>query len=306
MPRAALTSLHARMAEVTPGSWEHPSLWQVWFRMADYVIPARDFGVFTLGSLPRHPERRAFLVGTAEAVAGILDGRSLDSREAAAALAGRTDLGAGAGFALREACCAGRYRIRWDARRVTVIPAPTPAVDAEEARRELARRFLRWHGPAAPGRFAKWAHVSPAEAAETFRQLEGELIPVAAGGEQRWLHQHDEQALREAAPVAGVRFLMLGDPLLALDRETFEPPPASLPEPAQDDLGRPVTRRLRNSLAGRVLIDGAVAGSWGRHQHHLAVHLWLPADASTWERVEAEAASFAGPIGRPMEICRLT
>src|SRR5262245_53987414 len=38
-PRAALYGLHARMRDVGPDDWEHPSLVQIWFRLgADYVI----------------------------------------------------------------------------------------------------------------------------------------------------------------------------------------------------------------------------------------------------------------------------
>ena len=302
VPRAALTSLHARMQDVTPDSWEHASLWQIWFRMSDYVVPARDFGVFTVGALPRPSELREPLVRVAEAVVDALDGRSLGSRDVASALARRGGLGDRPHFGLREACAAGRYRIRWDARTVTVIPAALPSIDAEEARRELARRFLRWHGPGGAVRFATWAHLPPADALETFRQLAAELLPVTVNGDRRFVHAADERALRDAAAVPGVRFLMQGDPLLATDRELFEPPPASVPEPVHDDLGHVVTPRLRNSLAGRVLLDGAFAGSWGRREHHLSVHLWRPLDPETHRRVLAEAESFAAPIGRPMQI----
>lgn len=301
VPRAALTALHARLPGVGPDSWEHPSLWQIWFRMSDYVVPARDFGVFTLGALPRERERHEPLLRIGEAVAEILDGRSLGNSEVVAPLARRA-LGDRPHFALREACPAGRYRIRWDARTVTVIPAPVPAIEPEDARLELARRFLRWHGPGTPRRFATWAHVPPADASVTFQKLGTELIPVAVDGDPRFLYAADEQALRHAAPAPGVRFLMRGDPLLALDQARLEPPRGSVPEPGQDDHGRPVTPRLRNSLAGRVLLDGALAGSWGRREHHLSVHLWRRPDVATRERVLAEAESFAGPIGRPMEV----
>lgn len=300
MPRAALTALHARMQGVTPECWEHPSLWQVWFRMSDYVVPACDFGVFTVGALPRQQERSRPLVRIGEAVAEILDGRSLSNGEVVSALARRRDLGDQLHFALREASAAGRYRIRWDARTVTVVPAATPMIDPEEARRELARRFLRWHGPGTARRFATWAHLPPADAWETFQQLGAELLPVGVGGEHRFLHAGDERALRDAEPAGGVRFLMQGDPLLAVDRQLMEP--VSVPRPARDDRGRAVTGRLRNSLVGRILINGTVAGSWGRREHHLSLHLWGAPDAETRRRVLAEAESLAGPIGRPMQM----
>ena len=53
MPRAALLSIHARMAGTEPGSWEDPSLVQVWGpRFSAYVVAKRDLAVFTLGRLP--------------------------------------------------------------------------------------------------------------------------------------------------------------------------------------------------------------------------------------------------------------
>lgn len=108
VPRAALTALHARMGGVSPGSWEHPSLWQVWFRMSDYVVPARDFGVFTLGAMPRQQERSEPLLRTAGAVAEVLEGRSLPNSEVVEALTRRGGISERPHFALREACAAGR------------------------------------------------------------------------------------------------------------------------------------------------------------------------------------------------------
>ncbi len=71
MPRAALLSIHARMVDTEPGSWEDPSLVQVWGpRFSAYVVAKRDLAVFTLGRLPdesgprmRARERRALGVG---------------------------------------------------------------------------------------------------------------------------------------------------------------------------------------------------------------------------------------------------
>src|SRR5436190_12719460 len=53
MPRAALLSLHARVDGVEPSTWEHPSLAQLWGpRYSTYVVPKRDFALFSLGRLP--------------------------------------------------------------------------------------------------------------------------------------------------------------------------------------------------------------------------------------------------------------
>src|SRR5512140_3875104 len=53
MPRAALLSIHARMTGTEPGSWDDPSLVQVWGpRFSTYVVAKRDRAVFTRGRLP--------------------------------------------------------------------------------------------------------------------------------------------------------------------------------------------------------------------------------------------------------------
>src|SRR3970040_2607475 len=53
MPRAALLSIHARMAGTEAASWEDPSLVQVWGpRFSTYIVAKRDLAVFTLGRLP--------------------------------------------------------------------------------------------------------------------------------------------------------------------------------------------------------------------------------------------------------------
>src|SRR5262249_53444071 len=54
MPRAPVLSLHARLDGVAATTWEHPSLAQLWGpRFSTYVVPKRDFALFSRG---RHPE----------------------------------------------------------------------------------------------------------------------------------------------------------------------------------------------------------------------------------------------------------
>src|SRR5690348_18514577 len=53
MPRAALLSIHARVAGAQPSDWEHPALVQVWGpHFSVFVIPAEDVAVFTTALLP--------------------------------------------------------------------------------------------------------------------------------------------------------------------------------------------------------------------------------------------------------------
>lgn len=304
-PRAALLSLHARLEGVGPDSWEDPSLWQIWLRVADYVVPRQDFGVFTLGALPRAPEVAKALIAVGDAVAEIVGDRSLPSREVAAALARRPHLDERTRhhgrWVMQEACVSGRYRIRWDARTVTVAATPVPDVDPEEARLELARRFLHWHGPATPRQLATWTHLPLVDAVETWRLLGTELLPVTVDGTLRHALAADEHSLRNPSRPRGVRYVPFSDPVFALDRKTLFPEPSG-GGPGRDDRDAPVPARVRNGLTGRILVDGVAAGSWGRREHQLWIWLWDRPAAAVRERVQAEADRFAGPIGRPVQI----
>ena len=292
-PRAALLALHARQEGTGPGSWEDPALVQVWFRWSDYVVPAADFAVFTLGVLPRDPERAAALEAIGAEVREALAGRELRTSEVRAV---RPHLDRGV---LGGASAVAAYRIRWDARTVTLIATERPDVEPEAARLELARRFLGWHGPATADRFAKWAAVSRADARATWAALAPELVPVAVEGRARDVLARDVDALTGCEPPAGVRLLPQGDPYLALDQawaHADRPPP-----PIEDGAGAPLTTRLVNSLSGRVLVDGRLAGAWGRERDRVAIHLWRR-DEPDRERIAAEAVGFAGPIGRPVRL----
>src|SRR6266699_6854794 len=80
MPRAALLSLHARVDGVEPSTWEHPSLAQLWGpRYSTYVVPKRDFALFSLGRLPDNARKRQRAERMAELIRGHLgDGRKTD------------------------------------------------------------------------------------------------------------------------------------------------------------------------------------------------------------------------------------
>src|SRR5919197_4916117 len=53
MPRAALLSIHARVEQAHPSTWEDPSLVQLWGpRFSAYVVAAGDRAVFSLARFP--------------------------------------------------------------------------------------------------------------------------------------------------------------------------------------------------------------------------------------------------------------
>ena len=60
MPRAALLSIHARVDGTKPGTWEDPSLVQVWGpRFSAYVVADVDRALFTVARMPDAAARRA-------------------------------------------------------------------------------------------------------------------------------------------------------------------------------------------------------------------------------------------------------
>lgn len=145
MPRGAVLALHARVRDVTPQAWEDPAFVQVWGpRFSAYVVPAEDRAVFTMGRLPEAASRVREFEAIADRLEAFLGGRRMPYGEA----------GRGLGVApnaLRYAAPTGRVLIRWEGARQPVIWAvPRPAMEAGEARLELARRYLHVLGPGGP------------------------------------------------------------------------------------------------------------------------------------------------------------
>ncbi|HLH99875.1 MAG TPA: crosslink repair DNA glycosylase YcaQ family protein [Acidimicrobiales bacterium] len=296
VPRAGLLGLHARMDGVDLGSWEHPDLAQVWLRWADYLVPRRDVGIFTLGAAPRDPELRRRLDDQADAVVAALDGRARSYRELAAV---RPDLRDSR--VLRPLAVTGKLHLRWDASAMAVVPAVPADIDEEEARRELARRFLHWLGPATAERFARWAGVSRADAEATWRAIGPELVAVGAG----WMRAEDRALLdHPAAPPDGARLLPQGDPYLYPHGGLSVPqPPPGLAEQLERS---GVPARVRNGLGGRVIVAGRMVGSWGRAGAAVTVAPWRALGDDEMGQLKAELDRLAGPLGRPPAVNWLT
>ena len=82
MPRAAVLSLHARLEDVEPSTWEHPSLAQLWGpRYNAYVVAKRDFPLFSLGRLPDDAKGRLRAERAADRMHAGLDGKRMTDRE---------------------------------------------------------------------------------------------------------------------------------------------------------------------------------------------------------------------------------
>lgn len=292
MPRAALLSIHARMAGTEPANWEDPSLVQVWGpRFNAYVVAKRDLAVFTLGRLPdeERPLTRAQDIATRLAAA--LAGSSMTQRAAARAMGEKHP------NLLRYAAPTGTVVIRWDGSRQPVIwNVPTPEMDPDEARLELARRYLHVFGPTTPAAFANWAGIRPSRGITAFESLSKSLTQVSTPIGNAWILSQDEPLFRAApGPTAPARLLPSGDTWFLLqgtDRELLVPD--------ESQRGELWTSRV---WPGALLLEGETAGTWRRAGHVLTIHPWHHLSHAQREAVEAEAASLPLPgINRPMDV----
>jgi hypothetical protein len=282
VPRGGLISLHARVEDTQPDSWEDSSVVQIWFRGgADYIVPRVDVGVFTLGCLPRDPEKAAALERLADDIHRAADGMT-PVREVAERIGHRS---AGDQFHPRASSATGRIHIRWDASNIWLIPVERPAIDPEDARRELARRFLHWLGPSTKAELARWTGVQPRDAAETWTAIEPELVEVSLDGGRRYLLAADLAVLIAAEPIGGVRLLPQDDPFSKVDRELLVPDPARRRRTLPGSLATP------GYIPGAILLDGEVVGGWQRQQRKVTLHPFGRLSGVAREAIEREALS---------------
>ena len=237
-PRDALLGLHARMAGCAPADWEHPSLIQTYSpRAAVYVLPARDFGVFTLGRLP-------------------IDSRRIDrlAEQVCQTLGGQERRGAGI-EGLREACASGRIAVRWDTSSLWAREVPRPELDVAEARLELCRRHVRYFGPTSVKVFAWWSSLPPADARMVWDQLADELLEVDFDGIPGWVLREDADRVWSAEAPRGVRLLVAPDlRLFGRDRDGRFIAPGL----------RVLTTAADSFHPNGLLVDGRIVGAWGR------------------------------------------
>ncbi len=289
MPRAALLSIHARVEEAEPSSWEHPSLVQLWGpRYQVYVIDARDLALFSLGRLPEDAKGRRRAEDLAARLHTHLGGTRLAYGEAGRGLGVNPN-------SLRYAAATGTVLIRWaGARQPKVWTVSPPAIDPAEARRELARRYLHVFGPTTAEAFARWAGISARAGAATFESLRRSQTAVRSPLGDSWILTGDEQAFRaDPTPAAPARLLPSGDAYFLLwgsDRELLV---------TQADRRRELwTSRV---WPGAVLVDGEVLGTWRRANEAMTIQPWGRLSRAARQAVEAEAAALplpglAGPI----------
>lgn len=284
MPRAAVLSIHARVAATRPDAWADPALIQLWGpRFQVYAVAREDLAPFSLGRLPDDAKGRSKV----EDLAARLD----------AFLAGRTTLtygqaGHGIGVhpnQLRYAAATGTVVIRWaGARAPTIWTVPRPAIEPFDARLELARRYLHVYGPTTHAAFARWAGIGSAQGRGAFDGLRAEITAVRSPIGDGWILSADEAGFRaEAGPTAPARLLPSGDAYFLLwgaDRELL------VPEAARRDLLW--TPRV---WPGAVLAGGDIVGTWRRDGPNVSVEAWRVLAPDERAAIEAEAASLPLP-----------
>lgn len=283
MPRAALLSIHARVAGPNSASWEHSALVQLWGpRFSAYVVAAADLPVFSLGRLPEDAPRLKRAHDTASRLHAFLDGRRMPFSKAGHALGVQPN-------SLRYAAATGTVLLRWDGARQPVIwTAPAPEMNPRAARIELARRYLHIFGPATSAAFAKWAGIRPTEAQAAFKALAGELTPVRAPVGDALILAEDVALFRgQHGPAAPARLLPSGDTYYlywGADRELLVP-----------EVKQRAALWTTRVWPGALLVSGEIAGVWRRSAAEVSIETWRRLSSAEREAVEAEAVSLPLP-----------
>jgi hypothetical protein len=271
-PRDALLGLHARVEACERSAWEHPQLIQTYSpRRAVYVLPKDDFGVFTVGRLPRDQAARQELEDRAERACRQLAGQPRSVQELPAD---------------RDVCATGRFAVRWTTTSSHIWERPRPSIDPEAARIELCRRHVHAFGPTTPAAFAWWAGISSQDAKRSFDVIAPELMPVDYAGQQAWILAADETTIARAEPARGVRFLVATElRIFGQDRTRLFVGPGL----------RQHTPLANTFHPNGLVIDGVVAGAWGRRAGRVSVKIFGPLPAATRRAISDEAEGMPIP-----------
>lgn len=292
MPRAALLSIHARVRDTQPDTIYDESLLQIWGpRFSAYVVPAVDRAVFTLSRMPDDTRGRQRAESAARRLREVIGSNRV----------GHHDVGERMGLhdanQLRYGTATGEIAIRWEgARQPTIWMLPPPEETPEEARADMARRYLHVFGPTTATRFADWAGISTRAGEGAFERLGDEMMQVSTPIGDGLVLAADESALREQRAEAGpARLLPSGDTYFLLwgaDRELLVP-----------DAGQRAQLWTTRVWPGAVLLNGEIVGVWRRANEKVSVEAWRRLSAAERAEVEVEAAGLPLPgLDRPIVV----
>lgn len=171
-----------------------------------------------------------------------------------------------------------------------------PALPADEAAAELARRYLAAFAPAAPGDYAKWSGLPAGQCRDAFARLGRQLAEVTVDGRPAWMPREALAAWRDDPPKRGVlRLLPAFDTYLLgyADRRAYT-----------------AERSMQRIWGGGILpptllVDGALAGTWKpERKARETVARVMPFEplagalAPALEREAADVGRFLGGEGR--------
>jgi hypothetical protein len=156
-------------------------------------------------------------------------------------------------------------------------------VEAEEAAREVTRRYLATYGPATREEFARWFGTSsPAQAGRLIESLGEDVASVEIEGSQAWMFAEHLPEVEAAEPSGVVRLLPAFDHYVVAaprDRE------AVLPKALKSRV-----YRAQGWLSPVLLVDGRMEGVW-RHERkgsRLMVKVEPFAEQPGWVRLATE------------------
>lgn len=263
-------AIRARAAGVVAGDIGGPGLVRTWLcRGTLHLVCVDDFpwlhGLVAARALTSNTRRLAQLGADPADVAGVVrllgeEGPLTREEIASHGFGGRRAPAAGGDAAAGEAGPAGASRggsalhhllhraavlglVVMDGDRFVRI-SPPPPVDRDRALAELARRYLRGHGPATAGDLATWAGLPLGDARSGLRAIGSEL--VEDGGRV-------DLARREPVAPIGPRLLPAFDPyLLGWKDRSFAVPPALLKRVYPGG----------GMLRATATVDGVAVGTW--------------------------------------------
>ena len=169
-----------------------------------------------------------------------------------------------------------------------------PGADAaalENPAAELARRYLRAYGPAAPADFRWWSGLPAADARAGFSALSAELTEVSVEGRAMWILSERADAVKAALAAAAPLVRVLG---------AFDP---YLLGYAKRELGVPdaLLRRVHpggGMILPTVLVDGVLAATWRRRRGAGGILLLVSAFQELPDEVRAGIDAEVSEIGR--------
>jgi uncharacterized protein YcaQ len=315
---AAELALAARSQGLSPGHvqeslWERRELVKTWcMRGTLHLLPARELGLWVAALARRSQWRRPawlrWFGATLEEMEGLiatidarLDGNGM-TREEVAAMAPahlQEQMLHGWGSHLKPAAYQGALVFGPNRGRNVTFVHPerwlgrVDRPDAEDALRELVRRYLKAYGPATHEDFARWWGGEAAPARRILKSLGDEVVQVEAEGRSAWILAADESLLRSLNPPRSVHLLPNFDvyTLHYRPREEFIPPGT-------------YDRVFRQAgwISPVVLYDGAVAGVWDRKNRVLRVDLFVRETKRLRAGIEREAKRLAEFLGLAVDL----